>query len=67
VWLDAAAQNYAFVMVLNPAIQNERADQAVECVSPTRFDYAVAAWDVMCERTDGISFALTVNASQHHT
>jgi hypothetical protein len=57
VWMNVQAQNYAYALLLHVASENKRDDQVVKCVSATRPDYATAAWDILCERLDGRSFA----------
>jgi hypothetical protein len=47
VWLDEQAQHYAYTLLHHPASANERADQAMKCVSPARPDCATAAWDIL--------------------
>jgi hypothetical protein len=57
VWFDEHAQHYAYTLLLHAASANQRADQAMKCVSPARPDCATAAWDIMNERLDSRSFA----------
>jgi hypothetical protein len=61
VWLDEAARNYANALLLHPASENKRDDHAVKFVSAARPDRATAAWDVLCERLDGRSFARSLS------
>jgi hypothetical protein len=61
VWLDEQAQHYAYTQLLHVASANQRADQAIKCVSPTRPDCAAAAWDILCERLDSRSFACSLS------
>jgi hypothetical protein len=57
LWLDEDAQTYAYAMLLHATSDNKRADRGVKCVYDARPDCATAAWDIMCERLDGRSFA----------
>jgi hypothetical protein len=57
VWLDEAAHPHAYALLLHVAGENKRADQAVKCIFDARPNCASAAWDIMCERMDGRSFA----------
>jgi hypothetical protein len=57
VWLDEQAQHCAYTLFLHAASANQRADQAMKCVSPTHHDCATAAWDILNERLDSRSFA----------
>jgi hypothetical protein len=66
VWLDEAAQHYAYMPLLHAAGANQRADQAMKRVSPSRLDCAAAAWDIVCERLDSRSFARSLYAGQLH-
>jgi hypothetical protein len=61
VWLDEPAQHYAYTLLLHAASANQRADQAMKCVSPARLDRAAAAWDILCERLDCRSFARSLS------
>jgi hypothetical protein len=61
VWLDEPAQHYAYTVLLHAASANQRAGQAMKCVSPARLDCAAAAWDIMCERLDSRSFARSLS------
>jgi hypothetical protein len=61
VWLDEPAQHYAYTLLLHAASANQRADQAMKCVSPARLECAAAAWDIMCERLDRRSFARSLS------
>jgi hypothetical protein len=61
VWLDEQARHYAYTLLLHAASANQRADQAMKCVSPTRPDCATAAWDILCERLDCRSFARSMS------
>jgi hypothetical protein len=61
VGLDGGAQNYAYAMLLHAASQNQRANQAVKCISTARHDCRAAAWDIMCERFDNRSFARSLS------
>jgi hypothetical protein len=61
VWLDEHTRNFAYALMLHNATENKRADQTVMCVSVVRPDYAIAAWDIMCERLDGQSFARSLS------
>jgi hypothetical protein len=60
-WLDEHAQHYAYTLLLHAASDNKRADHALKCVSLARPDCAIAAWDIMCERLDCRSFALSLS------
>jgi hypothetical protein len=66
VWLDEHAQHYAYTLLLHAASANQRANQAMKCVSPSRPDCATAAWDIMCERLDIRSFARQLTVSVGH-
>jgi hypothetical protein len=59
--VDEQAQNYAYALMLHVASENKRVDQAVKCVSVARPDYVTRAWDIMCERLDGRSFARSLS------
>jgi hypothetical protein len=59
VWLDE--QHYACTLLLNAATANQRAHQAMKCVSPARSDCAAAAWNTLCERLDSRSFARSLS------
>jgi hypothetical protein len=61
VWLDEPAQHYAYTLLLHAASANQRADQAMKCVSLARLDCAAAAWDILCERRDNRSFARSLS------
>jgi hypothetical protein len=61
VWLEEQAQHYAYTLLLHAASANQRADQAMKCVSPARPDCATAAWDIMCDRLDCRSFARSLS------
>jgi hypothetical protein len=61
VWLDEQAQKYAYALLLHAFSENKRADHAVKCVSAARPDCARAAWDILCERLDGRSFARSLS------
>jgi hypothetical protein len=61
VGLDEQAQHYAYMLLLHAANANQRADQAMKCVSPARLDCAAAAWDILCERLDCRSFARSMS------
>jgi spore cortex formation protein SpoVR/YcgB (stage V sporulation) len=54
---DEHAQHYAYTMLFHAASANQRADQAMKCVSLARPDCATAAWDIRIERFDSRSFA----------
>jgi hypothetical protein len=56
-WLDEEAQHYVYTLMVHAACAHKRADHALKCVSPTRPDCAIAAWDILCERLECISFA----------
>jgi hypothetical protein len=59
-WLNKEAQHYAYTLLLPAASANQRADQAMKCVSHARPDCAIAAWDIQCERLNcGPSLALS--------
>jgi hypothetical protein len=49
------------MLLLYAANANQRADQAMKCVSPARHDCAAAAWDILCERLDRRSFARSLS------
>jgi hypothetical protein len=57
VWIDEAAQTYAYALLLHAASENKRADHAVKCIYAAHHDCAIAAWDIRCEGMDGRSFA----------
>jgi hypothetical protein len=61
VRLDEPAQHYGYTVMLRAASANQRADEAMKCVSLVRHDYAAAAWDIMCERLDNRSFARSLS------
>jgi hypothetical protein len=61
VWLDEIAQTYAYALLLHVNSDNKRADKAVKCVSAARADSATAAWNILCERLDGRSFARSLS------
>jgi hypothetical protein len=50
VWLDEDAQTYAYAMLLHATSDNKRDEQAVKCISASRPDCAIAAWEILCER-----------------
>jgi hypothetical protein len=60
VWLDEAAQIYAYAM-LHATSDNKRAEQAVNCISASPPDCAAVAWDILCERLDNRSFARSMS------
>jgi hypothetical protein len=60
VWMAEAAQNHAFVLLLQAATE-KRIDHEVKCASASRHDCDVAAWDIMCERLDGRSFSRSMS------
>jgi hypothetical protein len=47
--------------LLHATNDNKRAGQAVKCISDARVDCATAAWDIMCERLNGCSFARSLS------
>jgi hypothetical protein len=51
------AQHYAYTLLLHAASANQRAYQAMKCVSLARPGCATAAWDILNERLDSRSFA----------
>jgi hypothetical protein len=59
--LDEQAQHYAYTLLLHAASDNKRTDQAMKCVSAARPDCATAAWDILCERMDCVSFARSLS------
>jgi hypothetical protein len=61
VWLDKAAHNYAFTLLLHATSENKRADQAVKYISPSRSCCATAAWDILRERLYSTSFARSMS------
>jgi hypothetical protein len=61
VQLDEASQNCAYALSLHVAIENKRVDHAVKCVCVARRDCVMVAWDIMCERLDGGSFASSLS------
>jgi hypothetical protein len=61
VWLDDDAQTYVYALLMHAASESRRADQAVECIFDARQDYAIAAWDILCERPDGRSFVRSLS------
>jgi hypothetical protein len=61
VWLDEQAQHYTYTLLLHAASANQRDDQAMKCISPSRLHCAAAAWDIMCERLDCRSFARSLS------
>jgi hypothetical protein len=61
VWLDEQAQHYAYTLLLHAASANQRTNMAMKCDSPTRIDCAAAAWDILCDRLDGRSFARSLS------
>jgi hypothetical protein len=61
VWLDERAQHYAYTLLLHATSANQRAYQAMKCVSPPRLVCAAAAWDILCERLDCRSFARSLS------
>jgi hypothetical protein len=65
VWLDEAAHTYAYALLLHDASENKRSDQAVKCFFDAHHDCATAAWDIMCERMDGRSFARSLSLLDH--
>jgi hypothetical protein len=48
-------------MLLHATNENKRDDQAVNCLSGARPDNTTAAWDILCERSDGRSFARSLS------
>jgi hypothetical protein len=70
VWLDEAAHTHAYALLLHATNDNNRAEQAVKCISAARPDCPTAAWDILCERHDNRSFARSLslldNASPAH-
>jgi hypothetical protein len=46
---------------MNDTTENKRDDHAVKCISAACPDSATAAWDIMCERLDGRSFARSLS------
>jgi hypothetical protein len=61
IWLDEDAQTYAYAMLMHATTDNKRVDQAVKCVFAARPDCTTAAWDIMCERVEGHSFARSLS------
>jgi hypothetical protein len=61
VWPDELKQHYAYTLLLHTANANQRADQAMKCVSTVRPDCATSAWDILCERLDCRSFARSLS------
>jgi hypothetical protein len=61
VWLYEALQIYAYAMLLHVARENKGVNQAVKCIFCARPDCATAAWDILCERLDGRSFARSLS------
>jgi hypothetical protein len=53
--LDEAARTYAYALLLHVAGENKHVDQEVKYISAARSN--CAAWDILCERMDGRSFA----------
>jgi hypothetical protein len=47
--------------LLHATNDNKRADRAVKCVYAARPDCATHAWDIVCERLDGRSFARSLS------
>jgi hypothetical protein len=62
-WLNEQAQHYAYTLLVHATSANKRADQTLMCVSHARPDCATAAWDILCERLDCISFARALSPS----
>jgi hypothetical protein len=60
VWLDEQAQHYAYTLLLHAASADQRANHAMKCVSPARPDCAAAAWDILCERLESRSSAMSM-------
>jgi hypothetical protein len=60
-WLDEATQTYAYALLHPATSDNKRDDHAVKCVFAARPDCATAAWDILCERLDGRSFARSLS------
>jgi hypothetical protein len=61
VWLDEDAQTYAYAMLMHATSDNKRADLVVKCLSDAHPDCATAAWDIMCKRLYGRSFARSLS------
>jgi hypothetical protein len=59
VWLEEVVTNNAFALndMLHVASENKRKDHVVKCVSPARPNCATVAWDILCDRIVGGSFA----------
>jgi hypothetical protein len=43
-------------MFQHVANENKSDDQADKCISFARLECAIDAWDILCERLDGLSF-----------
>jgi hypothetical protein len=59
--LDEQAHHYAYTLLLHASSDNKHADHALKCVSYARLDCATAAWDILCERLDCMSFARSLS------
>jgi hypothetical protein len=53
-------------MLLHAANENKRADKAAKCNFVARPDCATGAWDILCERPDGRSFARSLSLINNH-
>jgi hypothetical protein len=47
--------------LLHAASENKRTDQALKCIYAPRLGCATAAWDIVCERMNGRSFARSLS------
>jgi hypothetical protein len=61
VLLDEQAQHYANTQQLHATNDNKRADEVMKCVSLARPDFATAARDIRCERSDCMSFTRSLS------
>jgi hypothetical protein len=60
-WLDEATQTYAYALLLHAAREDKRTDQADKCIVVARHDCATVAWNILCKRMDGRSFARSLS------
>jgi hypothetical protein len=60
-YLNKHAQSYAFALLLYAPGDSGRDDQAVRCVIAARPDCGAADWEILYERLDARSFALSLS------